>query len=153
MSKRKEKLRVRELAEDLAISSDTVRYYTRIGLLKPTKNTDNGYREFDDADRSRLYFVLGARRLGFSIADIKQILHVADQGETPCPLVRHLIELHLRETEAEYQQITTLRARMHQAVSKWQKLPNKEPTGEMICHLIEGILEENTELEKSAPNE
>lgn len=133
-------MQVSDLAQDLSISSDTVRYYTRIGLLNPLKNPDNGYHEYSEADRSRLYFVLGARRLGFSIADIGQILGVADQGKTPCPIVRELIELRLRETEEQYQQITMLRKRMEQAVSQWQDLPDHEPTGEMICHLIENFI-------------
>ncbi|MEQ8315095.1 MAG: MerR family DNA-binding protein [Gammaproteobacteria bacterium] len=133
------KMRVSELATKLAINPDTVRYYTRIGLLSPRKNSTNGYKEFDGRDASRLNFILSARRLGFSIEDVKHILEVSDQNETPCPVVRNLIEQRLNETESRYQQLTLLRNRMREAVKLWQELPDRNPTGHMICHLIENF--------------
>jgi len=121
-------VRVSELASNLEINPDTVRYYTRIGLLHPRKNATNGYKEYDERDISRLNFIISARRLGFSIEDVKHILEVSDQNETPCPIVRTLIEQRLRETESQYQQLTLLRNRMQEAVKLWQELPDRNPT-------------------------
>jgi len=132
-------MRVGELAGNLEINPDTVRYYTRIGLLRPRKNSTNGYKEYNERDASRLIFILSARHLGFSIEDIKQILEVSDQNETPCPVVRSLIEQRLNETESRYQQLTLLRNRMQEAVKLWQELPDRNPTSDMICHLIESF--------------
>jgi len=132
-------MRVSELANNIAISPDTVRYYTRIGLLHPRKNVTNGYREYNQRDASRLNFILCARRLGFSIEDVKHILEVSDHNETPCPVARNLIEQRLRETETQYEQLTMLRSRMQAAVELWKDLPDKNPTGDMICHLIESF--------------
>ncbi len=132
-------MRVSELASNLEINPDTVRYYTRIGLLHPRKNATNGYKEYDERDTSRLNFILSARRLGFSIEDVRHILEVSDQNETPCPVVRNLIEQRLNETESRYQQLTLLRNRMQEAVKLWQELPDRNPTGHMICHLIESF--------------
>ena len=132
-------MRVSDLASNLEINPDTVRYYTRIGLLHPRKNATNGYKEYDERDTSRLNFILSARRLGFSIEDVRHILEVSDQNETPCPVVRNLIEQRLNETESRYQQLTLLRNRMQEAVKLWQELPDRNPTGHMICHLIESF--------------
>ena len=132
-------MRVSELASNLEINPDTVRYYTRIGLLHPRKNATNGYKEYDERDISRLNFIISARRLGFSIEDVKHILEVSDQNETPCPIVRTLIEQRLRETESQYQQLTLLRNRMQEAVKLWKELPDENPTGHRICHLIENF--------------
>lgn len=132
-------MRVSELASNLEINPDTVRYYTRIGLLHPHKNATNGYKEYDERDTSRLNFILSARHLGFSIEDVRHILEVSDQNETPCPVVRNLIEQRLNETESRYQQLTLLRNRMQEAVKLWQELPDRNPTGHMICHLIESF--------------
>ena len=49
-------MRVSELAKNLEVNPDTVRYYTRIGLLRPRKNAENGYKEYDERDISRLNF-------------------------------------------------------------------------------------------------
>lgn len=130
-------MRVSELAKKLETTADTVRYYTRLGLLTPSKNTTNGYKEYDHRDAKRLRFILSARQLGFSVEDIQQIISVADQGKTPCPLVRELIQQRLDQTCARYEEMLALRQRMEAAANKWRHQPNRVPTGSTICHLIE----------------
>ncbi|MEM7017253.1 MAG: MerR family transcriptional regulator [Pseudomonadota bacterium] len=130
-------MQVIELAESLGVTPDTVRYYTRTGLLQPVKNPDNGYKEYSQKDQSRLRFIASARQLGFSVKDITQILGEADKGKSPCALSRELLEKRLKETEQRFQEMVALRQRMQAAVDAWQSKPNKEPNGEMICHLIE----------------
>ena len=50
-------MRVKQIADALDISVDTVRYYTRIGLLVPNKS-HNGYKYYRPADVTRLRFIL-----------------------------------------------------------------------------------------------
>jgi len=120
-----------------------VRFYTRNGLLTPTKNNINGYKSYDDKNQQRLAFIISARQLGFSVDDIRQILAEADQGHSACGLVRQLIEQKLSETEQQFQQTLALRNRLTLAINDWQEKPDKAPTSEMICHLIEGFMEEH----------
>ena len=94
-------MRVKQIADALDISVDTVRYYTRIGLLVPNKS-HNGYKYYRPADVTRLRFILSARALGFSVNDIKEILVTSSQTNAPCPTVRRLIEKRLKETEQRY---------------------------------------------------
>ena len=128
---------VNKVAKLLNVGPDTVRFYTRAKLLNPEKNRFNGYREYSQKDVKRLKFVLTARQLGFSIDDIQQILADADKKRSPCPQVRHLLEKRLQETEELFQEMQQLRERMQKALAIWQRMPDMEPTGEMICHLIE----------------
>lgn len=130
-------MRVAELADSLAITPDTVRYYTRVGYLTPKKNRANGYKKYDENDQQRLRFILSARQLGFSVSDIGHILAEADKGKSPCPMTRELLEKRLDETEQRFQETVTLRNRMKAAVDSWRSKPDKVPTGKMICHLIE----------------
>jgi len=130
-------VQVKSLADLTNISADTVRYYTRIGLLNPRKNKINGYREFSQRDYQRLRFILSARQLGFTIADIELIISEAESGNTPCPLVRELISQRLGETEERFNEMAALREKMSRAIVEWHQKPDKAPTGDMICHLIE----------------
>ena len=116
-------MRVKELADDLSVSAETVRFYTRQGFLSPTKNPINGYKEYGAKDQNRLRFILSARALGFTVKDITEILSVAEQKRTPCPVVRVMIEKRLLETEAQYQETVKLRQRMRDAVKTWSGLP------------------------------
>jgi len=128
---------VNQLAKSLGVTPDTVRFYTRIDILKPVKNRRNGYREYGEKDLRRLRFVLSARHLGFSVEDIRKILDEADKEKSPCPMVRFLIEQRLRETEQRFRETQQLRDRMRQALAEWARKPDKAPTGQMICHLVE----------------
>jgi len=132
-------MKVSELAKSLHITSDTVRFYTRNGFLSPVKNNENGYKQYSSKDQKRLSFIISARHLGFTVRDIEQILLEADQGHTACELVRELIENKLAETERQFQQTLVLRNRLQSAIRDWETKPNKKPTGDMICHLIESF--------------
>lgn len=132
-------MRVAQLARELAISADTVRYYTLIGLLKPIRNPENNYKEYREQDRRRLQFILSARKLGFTLSDIKEIIREANSGKTACPLVRQILEKRLHETEQAFSQQNALRKHMKNAVKDWQNKPNREPSGHEICHLIESF--------------
>ncbi|WP_414829978.1 MerR family transcriptional regulator [Alteromonas sp. H39] len=129
---------VNEIATSLATTADTVRYYTRLGLVTPGKS-DNGYKFYSNSDQSRLRFILSARQLGFSVKDIKQILQEADHGKSACPLVRKLIKTRLDETEKQFQEMLQLRKRMKRALKQWDVMEDKAPTSHMVCHLIENV--------------
>ncbi|HIC45310.1 MAG TPA: MerR family transcriptional regulator [Methylophaga aminisulfidivorans] len=128
---------VNEVAKTLNIGPETVRFYTRIKLLQPQKNRFNGYREYDNKDINRLKFILAARQLGFSVDDIQQILADADKKRSPCPGVRRLLAKRLQETELRFREMQQLRKKMKKALAQWKQMPDMEPTGQMICHLIE----------------
>lgn len=131
-------MRVTELAKALSTTPDTVRYYTRIGLIEPKKSPENGYKYYGQAVQERLKFILNARQLDFSVDEIREILTESDKGHTACPLVREIVEHRLAETEKQFQSALLLREKLKNAISDWQSKPDKAPTGHMICHLIEG---------------
>ncbi|QYJ90015.1 MerR family transcriptional regulator [Shewanella halotolerans] len=140
-------MRVNQLAKNLNITGDTVRFYTRIGLLSPAKSSVNGYKDYSDKDQSRMQFILSARNLGFSVDEIKVIFSRTDQGESACGLVRQMIQLKLEETEKQFEEMVKLRRKLSNAVADWSHKPDKAPTGNMICHLIEGTYTESSHIE------
>ena len=143
-------MRVNQLAKDVGVTGDTVRFYTRIGYLNPSKNPTNGYKEYGANDRRLLRFMLSARQLGFSVQDIGQILDTAERGRSPCPLVRDLIRQRLAETEQNFKDSARLRQRMLAAIETWSQKPDRLPTGTMICHLIEAFGESGAPQQENA---
>ena len=131
-------MKVTELAKSLGTTADTVRYYTRLELLKPAKSV-NGYKLYSNKEVSRLKFILSARNLGFSVADIKEIINESEDGKSACPLVRSLIKERLEETEKQFQAMLALRGKMSSALSQWEEMEDKAPTANMVCHLIENF--------------
>ena len=127
------------LANKAGVSPDTVRYYTRIKMLKPERNPDNGYRIYKKADVRRLRFILAARSLGFTLNDIKAIFADAEQGESPCPRVRSLLEQRMTDAERKLRELNELHTKMEAALASWSHLPDSHPTGDSVCTLIESI--------------
>lgn len=137
-------MRVAELARQLGVTADTVRFYTRNGFLKPVKNAQNGYRDYGDSDYRRLRFILSARQLGFTVDDIGQLLNEADAGKAPCPIARRLIEQRLEDVERRFEDTAVLLERMRGAAREWRRQPDRPPTGKTICHLIEHFMSESS---------
>ena len=69
---------VKEMANQTGVSVRTLHHYDAIGLLKPTKVTEAGYRLYDDAALERLYMILVFRELDLSLAEIANILNAPD---------------------------------------------------------------------------
>nr|WP_248595622.1 MerR family DNA-binding protein [Candidatus Accumulibacter phosphatis] len=135
-------VQVSALASLVGVTPDTVRYYARIGLLDPAIDADNGYRRFKNADVTRLRFVLRARRLGFHLDEIAEILGMSDCGQTPCPVVREIVERRIAETRERVAELQALQARLEQALALWAGMPNGEPDGHATCALIDATGDE-----------
>ncbi|MBA2778188.1 MerR family transcriptional regulator [Billgrantia kenyensis] len=134
-------MKVSELARRADVTAETVRHYTREGLLSPRRDPDNGYQLFDQADLERLRFIQRARTLGFSVAEIGDILSHADQGDSPCPMVRDLLASRLPQIRARIRELEALAARMEQALDTWAEMPDGTPDGHSLCRLIESFPE------------
>ena len=134
---------VSELARRAGVTADTVRHYTRSGLLVPIRDESNGYNCYSSSDLARMLFIRKARQLGFSLGDVRDILKESSHGHSPCPQVRKLMEQHLQETRRRLQDLEKLRARMEHAAALWAHMPDGMPDGQAVCHLIEAITMED----------
>ncbi len=128
---------VKQLAKQVDISPEIIRYYTRIGLLKPTRHAQNGYRLFSAGDMKRLKFILQSKGLGFTLSEIAQILNHAEKQNSPCPLVRDLIARRIKVNRQKLDEMGYLQRRMEKALAQWKEMPDGIPDGHSVCHLIE----------------
>ena len=135
-------LRVADLARAAGVDAHVARFYARIGLIRATKVTANGYRQFVPLDVKRVRFIRTAQGLGFSLAEIKEIMRRSWRRRTPCPLVRDIIVKRLAETGERLLTLQELQSRMLHAIDRWQTMPDGVPNGDVICALIETMDEE-----------
>ena len=129
------------LAKKSGTSVFTVRHYARIGLLRPSRDLANGYKMYRQADVQRLRFVSAAKELGFSLAEIEDILGHADAGESPCPDVRQIVERRIEENQRKIDELIRLQNRLEKARIAWKRMKNSEPDGHSVCRLIESFSE------------
>jgi len=129
------------LAKRANVPLFTVRYYTRIGLLKPTKNSLNGYKIYSAADRDRLQFIASAKELGFTLAEIEEILAHSTAGDSPCPMVRDAVEKRIEDNKQKIRKMKLLQKRLETAAEMWKGINNSAPDGHTVCRLIEAFAE------------
>lgn len=135
-------MRVQELAARAGVSGHAVRYYDRLGLLKPARDPENRYRRFDEAAVRRLRFIRRAQSLGFSLSEVKEILAMSGDGESPCPTVREIVRRRIEENAAQIRELQELQVRLERAARRWDLLPDRVPDGHAVCHLIESFADD-----------
>ena len=69
---------VKEVSRITGISVRTLHHYDTIGLLKPNRRTESGYRLYDDEAIERLCMILIYRELGLSLKEIRAVLDAPD---------------------------------------------------------------------------
>ncbi|MBV9381892.1 MAG: MerR family transcriptional regulator [Streptosporangiaceae bacterium] len=75
-------LTIGKFAAAEGVGVETVRYYQRKGLLPMPERQRSGFREYSEADRWRLAFIRRARRLGFTLGEIRDLLGPAEARST-----------------------------------------------------------------------
>lgn len=98
-------LTIGKLAKAAGVNVQTVRYYERRGLLPEPPRTPSGYREYPEGDVERINFIRRAQRLGFTLAEIDELLSLrVDPGTVPAD-VRTRVEEKVADVESKIEDL------------------------------------------------
>lgn len=125
---------VSQVAREAGVAPHVVRYYSRIGLLRPSPDPHNGYKLFGHAEIKRLKSIRQAQSLGFTLFEIANLLRWHEESDTSCcEKMRQLLQRHIAENRAKIRHLEALQGRMEQALARWDitgRCPCPfEPTG------------------------
>lgn len=76
-----QKLTTADLMKTFEIGRNALRLYESKGLLKAPKRTESGYRKFDQDDVADLKFILEAKKIGFTLVEIAELLKMMRSDE------------------------------------------------------------------------
>jgi MerR family copper efflux transcriptional regulator len=102
-------MNIGQLAAICAVSSDTIRYYEKQGLLAAPMRKANGYRSYTAAHAEMLKFVRGAQALGFSLAEIRAILPLVAEGKFGRIHIEQQLQAKMAQIDEHMAQLRTLK--------------------------------------------
>ncbi|MGY3858970.1 Zn(2+)-responsive transcriptional regulator [Aeromonas veronii] len=107
--------RIGELAKACGVKADTLRFYEKNGLLSPGLRNDSGYRVYGEQDRRRLEFIIRAKSVGFSLADIGELLDLdTNKARVTCQEVKAVADAKLTQVEQKILELTRFRENLKQ---------------------------------------
>ncbi len=109
-----------QMASLAGVNVETLRFYERKGLLPAPRRTPGGFRQYTRDDLRRLRFIQTAKRHGFTLSEIKELLDLRVSPESTCAQVQQkaqekiaVINQKLRELQRMKQALQTLAASCH----------------------------------------
>lgn len=134
-------MKIGELAKVAKCTTETVRFYEKIGLLLAADRTDNNYRTYGAKHLERLRFIRNCRVLDMSHEEIRVLLRLMDSPADDCEAVDNLLEEHLGHVNARIKELTDLREQLTTVRAQCQTNNLAKDCG-ILQELIEMEIEE-----------
>src|SRR5947207_7440565 len=108
------------LAKAAGVSPDTIRHYERIGVLPRASRTGSGYRVYPASAVERVLVVQRALRIGFTLAELAEVLKTRDAGGAPCRRVYAIAQEKLRGIAADIRSLKRTEKYLKAVLSDWE---------------------------------
>jgi MerR family transcriptional regulator, copper efflux regulator len=128
-------LRSGALAKATGVSPDTIRHYEKIGVLPRASRTQSGYRIYSANAVERVLVVQRALRIGFTLAELAEVLRARDAGGTPCRRVYQLAQEKLKGIEADIEALRRTKQYLKKVLSDWEQRIQRAGPGQK-SHLL-----------------
>lgn len=125
-----------ELADAVGVTSQTIRFYERKGLLPDAERGSNGYRIYHESTLTRLRFINVAQAAGLTLSEIRSIVDLHDDGTVPCAHVIGLIDSKLTDVRARIRHLAALQAELEALLERGHLLDPADCSDDDICHIL-----------------
>lgn len=128
-------MRIGIAARHSGVPARTIRYYESVGLLRPPRRDGSGYRDYGEAEVETLRFVCHARRLGFSVRDITDLLALWRDDDRASADVRRIAQAHVADIEERIGQLQAMRVTLLDLIHACHGDQRPE------CPILQGLVE------------
>src|SRR5258708_37165637 len=118
------------LAKETGIAAKTIRYYESVGLIAAPPRSGGNYRIYGERDLATLRFVQRARKLGFSVKEVGDLVALWQDRQRASADVRALATAHLGEIERKPKGLEAMRAALDHPIKRCNG--NNQPASPII---------------------
>ena len=111
-------MKIGEVAKLSGTGIETIRFYEREGLLPEPQRRPSGYRQYDEATVERLEYVRGAKELGFTLAEIRELLELSFAAHAGCDHVRQRAEAKVADIEGKIRSLQQMKRSLGKIVQR-----------------------------------
>lgn len=101
-------MNIGQAADTTGVSAKRIRYYEQVGLLEPAQRSDAGYRVYDASDLHTLHFIQRARRLGFSLPQVSELLALWHDQDRSSRQVKTVAMKHVDELRSKIDELQSM---------------------------------------------
>ena len=111
-------MNISQAADQSGVSAKAIRYYESIALIQPARRSGNGYRDFGADDVHMLRFIARARGLGFSVAEVADLLALYRDKSRASAQVRGLAANAIGRIEDKIAELRSISTALSELVAR-----------------------------------
>ena len=108
------------VSRELGVPQQTIRYYESVGLVTPVRREPNGYRRYSTIEVETLRFIHRGRGLGFSIAEVRELLALWRERGRASADVKSIALARLDEIDGKVRELASLKASLLDLMDRCQ---------------------------------
>jgi DNA-binding transcriptional MerR regulator len=116
---------IRTMAERCGMTTHTLRYYERVGLIQPVGRARNGHRRYSDADAAWLNFLHCMRDTNIPIRELQRYAALREQGEVTSLERRKILEDHQAVVKAQIESLEQAHAILTHKIANYRMIEEK----------------------------
>ncbi|MDO8343622.1 MAG: helix-turn-helix domain-containing protein [Cellvibrio sp.] len=131
-------LSIGDFSKATGCAIETIRYYERAGIISKPPRSSGGHRLYNQTNVQQLRFVLKARQMGFSLAEVKELLNLATDEQQPCQEVLDMADRNLEAIQRKIDQLSGFKQEL-QGLSRTCKTCCAGKASASECNIIEAM--------------
>lgn len=113
---------IAEVSKKFNISSTTLRYYEKIGLMNPVGKNESGHRDYNENDLRRINFIKCMRSAGMTIEHIKLYVDLFNEGEHTIAKRKEIMIEQLASLEAQVDELQTIIGYLKHKIDNYEEI-------------------------------
>lgn len=111
-------MKIGEVARRAGIGIETIRYYEREQLLLEPERRPSGYRQYEESTVERLEYIRRAKELGFTLAEIRELLELSFSAQADCHHIRQRAEAKVADIEGKIRKLQQMKRSLGKIIQR-----------------------------------